>query len=780
MGETWGVDRGMKIGLTRIIAYPLILLGVILAGMLLLFRYYGLPEQIGQRISAELRASGFAVKSGDLHLDPFGGVVARDLVVSESHEGITRSLELEKIRFRFNWVSWWRKEPFLEGASLSRANLKFPLDEETAVELKNVNAEIVFTPNHVEIRSLTGDLINLHLQLHGMVDLTDFKSQSPGKPADLRKQAEIFRKILAFAADWESPRPMLIDVQFDIPAARPLEATVNIRVQGEHQAWKGVVLEAVNLEAAYLENRARLRGEVQFLRGKMTLEGGWKVGDRKAQMTFYSDADLSLLASGLPARAGAFLADVRFRALPVNEGRMDMNWEDGFSFLLQTHSHWRDFSVAGTEFDSLYLPLSYDGRRIMVSDMTVETAGGDATLNFFYDGDQMVKGHLVSAIDPTALKKLLGPGAQPFFDSLEFSTPPAIDCNVRGTGLAPELLVLSGKIQAENCSYKKVGLVQVKTSFDFKDNELHLPDLYVKREEGEATGEIWHNFKTRMVRMKGVKGTLNIQSTATILGNKMAEYATPYDFLAAPNFAVDGLVDLDTQQKTDLNARIRCPQGMKYVFLKKLLTLTDLDANLAIKGTKLTVKPNKPVRLFKGLLNGRIDVMLLKKTSYVAEATLTDQDFGQLMKTFFNNEDVKGSVTADIKVRGLFDDMKSMTGDGDMTVTNGVLYNIPVFGGFSNVLNSIIPNLGYSEARSAKADYIIKDGVVNVSKVDVSSSGFALIGYGTYDFINDDVNMSMRVNMRGIFGVPLFFVSKLFEYQGTGSLSKTKWEPKVF
>jgi len=38
----------------------------------------------------------------------------------------------------------------------------------------------------------------------------------------------------------------------------------------------------------------------------------------------------------------------------------------------------------------------------------------------------------------------------------------------------------------------------------------------------------------------------------------------------------------------------------------------------------------------------------------------------------------------------------------------------------------------------------------------------------------------MRVNMRGIMGVPLFLISKLFEYRGTGSLNDTKWEPKTF
>ncbi len=770
----------MKISLTRIIAYPLIILGLMLAGVLLSFRYYGLPEQIGQRIALELKTRGITIHSGRLYLDPFGGVVAQNLVISETKDEITRSLMIEKIRFRFNWISWWRKEPFLEGATLSKADLTFPLDKETAVQLSNVNAEILFAPNLLQVRSLEGDWLNLHLQFHGVVDLAGFTPRSAVNPPDFQKQAELYRTLLTIASYWSAPRPVLVDVQFKALPARPLESEIHVRVHGVHQAWKGVVVEDINLDADYEDSVARFHGEVQFLRGRMTFDGNWKEGAKSALLSFYSDADLSLLASGLPGRAGDFLADVRFFKLPVNEGRVDLNWENGFKYLLQTRSDWRDFLVQDSHVESLYLPLSFDGSRIMVSDMTVKADGGDAVFNLFYDGDQVLKAHLTSSVDPTAFKKLFGEGARPFFDSLSFSTPPEVDCVATGTGLAPELLTLAGTMRARDFSYKKVPLAEVKSSFEFKENELHLPDLYVKRTEGEGRGEVWDNLKTKQVRIKGAKGTLNLQDTAIILGNKMAEYAAPYGFLAPSTFAVDGQVDLDTQQNTDLHARIQCPQGMKYVFLKKMLTLSDLDASLVLKGSHLSLKPNKPIRLFGGQLNGTLDMQLLKRTTYNADATLTDENFGLLMKTFFGNDDVKGSVTGVIKVRGLLDDMKTMSGDGDFTVTNGVLYNIPVFGGLSQVLNSIIPDLGYSEARSAKAAFIIKDGVINVSKVDVASSGFALIGYGTYDIIEDKVDMSMRVNMRGILGVPLFFVSKLFEYEGTGTLSKTKWEPKVF
>jgi hypothetical protein len=41
------------------------------------------------------------------------------------------------------------------------------------------------------------------------------------------------------------------------------------------------------------------------------------------------------------------------------------------------------------------------------------------------------------------------------------------------------------------------------------------------------------------------------------------------------------------------------------------------------------------------------------------------------------------------------------------------------------------------------------------------------------------MDMSVRINARGIPGLVLFPVSKLFEYVSTGSVSKPEWRPKI-
>ncbi len=45
--------------------------------------------------------------------------------------------------------------------------------------------------------------------------------------------------------------------------------------------------------------------------------------------------------------------------------------------------------------------------------------------------------------------------------------------------------------------------------------------------------------------------------------------------------------------------------------------------------------------------------------------------------------------------------------------------------------------------------------------------------------MKDRMDLSVRINARGIPGIVLFPVSKLFEYVATGSVSKPEWRPKI-
>jgi hypothetical protein len=119
--------------------------------------------------------------------------------------------------------------------------------------------------------------------------------------------------------------------------------------------------------------------------------------------------------------------------------------------------------------------------------------------------------------------------------------------------------------------------------------------------------------------------------------------------------------------------------------------------------------------------------------------------------------------------------MDTMTGTGEVKIDNGDITSIPFLG----TLTPLIP--GFSVADAAHGNFTItKGGVIHTDDMNISSELFALIGTGSYNFISDKLNLDMRVNANALFGIPLYPLSKIFEFHAGGSMKDPGWESKNF
>jgi hypothetical protein len=770
----------------RVLAVLLLSLLALLGGV----RWFGLPRGVAERVQRELQAHGLHVRADRLYLDFFGRVRARHIYITKTggeaqylgdpgsrFEG---SVTVGKALVRFNWLSWWRGEPFLRGASISRAEVTCRLDKNTSVRVEDVSAEVMLYPNSVEVSYLRGRWYNLKFDLAGALDLTGLEAAPAGRPLDLDRLAASYRGIEETIAQWTAREPLVLSGRFKVPLADVSASESQFQLRGADQWWKGVKVARVDLDADYAARSCRLKGVLTLMRGQFTVGGQWDSRTRRADVNFYSEVDLSRLAGAVPEGAARALAALRFEQLPVNQGTLHLDWEQGFGFVLRAKSAWRDFFIGGQKFDSFASSFSYDGRRVMVTGFDLRGPAGTVAAELFYDGERKVQGRADCAVDPRAFRALFGEGAQPFFDSLDFKSPPVINATL---GLSDGGLAVGGRVSAADFAYKGVRVLRASSEFDFRNHELHLVKLHLKRAEGEGSGEIWDNFKTRQVRVKGVRGTLNVQDVALILGNKMAEYMRPYQFVDTPTFFIDGLFDLDdgaAEPRTDMKARLVSNQGAHYVFMQRKLLLSGVDLNIAVRGRKMALTANRPLAVFGGQLDGVLNVLLVEKTGYDTQLRFTDNDFAAVMKTFFNNGKVTGRLEGNLNLRGEFDDMRSMKGDGVLKVHNGELYNIPFLGGLSELLNAVIPDMGYAKASDAESKLAVGEGVIKIQQLGIKSMFFVLIGEGSYDFINDKMDLNVRANVKGLPGLLLFPVSKMFEYHGTGPITGTKWGARNF
>ena len=128
--------------------------------------------------------------------------------------------------------------------------------------------------------------------------------------------------------------------------------------------------------------------------------------------------------------------------------------------------------------------------------------------------------------------------------------------------------------------------------------------------------------------------------------------------------------------------------------------------------------------------------------------------------------------------------MQSWQGYGDVRLVDGLLWDIPIFGLFTPVLNAVSKDLGSSRAKVAKGTFILTNSVIYTKNLEIQSPPAWLHYHGTVDFAGN-VNANIEAEMfRDTFLVgPIISlltspVTKVFEYRVTGSLANPRSEPR--
>lgn len=157
---------------------------------------------------------------------------------------------------------------------------------------------------------------------------------------------------------------------------------------------------------------------------------------------------------------------------------------------------------------------------------------------------------------------------------------------------------------------------------------------------------------------------------------------------------------------------------------------------------------------------------------------LSYQRFAQVYSP--GNESV-GDISGHFKFTGRMNDWKALKGGGALMILNGNLLALPVLGPLTPIIGAFLPSpiKGYNVAKKADCTFEVSDGFIVTGNIEAESSAFRIFSRGNVDFIRDDIDFNAEVRMRGL-GILLFPVTQLLAYKGSGTISDTKWSPRIF
>jgi len=235
-----------------------------------------------------------------------------------------------------------------------------------------------------------------------------------------------------------------------------------------------------------------------------------------------------------------------------------------------------------------------------------------------------------------------------------------------------------------------------------------------------------------------------------------------------------GIIDLAEPANTVAHAHVT-NEGFNYW----KLTADKATADLAVSNSTLTID-NFEGDLYAGKLHGRASIALSNDAPYAFDFGVEHVDIHKLLAAIAGKESqVSGFMTGAALIAGQGSDPGKIKGNGKLSIEEGVLWEIPLFGIFSHIMNDIDTGLGTTKATKADATFTLGDKAAKTEDMTVAAGAFTLLGRGKLGF---DGKLDFRIEARPLKSWPIlgqfgFLLGKILEYKIGGTLGDYSYRP---
>ncbi len=774
---------GRRIALSALrLAVLAAIFGIVGGGYYLAKRGFG--REWRSRVVEELHKRGVEAYIGRLTLDPFRGLVARNVRIFDYKNRENTLARISEVSLDINYAALIHHQPFLNALDVRDAQITFPL--KTAVgkadraQLTDFRAHVYFPPDQIYVSEAEGILCGIRISATGqLIKRENSQPSSPISSEEWQRHLLIAQRVLNELQKFKfrAAAPSL-QLKFSGDIAEIEKARIEATLNGDRLQRGGYEMRDLSAAAEWNDRRLSIAHfEWNDRSGSFAGRADWNSETNAANFEARSTLNLKafLDAFGL----GGPIAGAEFYSPPLVEISGSVNFgRDRFRPKIIGHAALGRFTYKKAPFSDLTADFSWDGERTLVRDLRVRNQTGQFKADLF-DAPNDFRLNIESTISPDAVRPLVSVELNEFLREWQWQRSPAIRLEIRGTDRNPESWQGEGAAALARTRFRGTWMNSANTRIHFADGALTCEDLHVARDEGTGTGSFTYDFKKHEVRVSNIKSSLNPAEAIFWIDPKSSKNVAPYKFRRPPNIIANGVYQFRGGKDTRLEVKVDGANGMDYVFLGKTLQFDRVSGRLLFTKDQLQITDLRGA-LLDGTLRGHADISLARNDPrYRASLSVNQINFPLLTDLYYNYKTAQGVLKGTYEFNGVGTDWHTMRGDGNVEVSNGDVFAIPIFGPLSGILNKIVPGSGYNIARTATAAFKVEDAIIHTDDFEAAGALFSMLGHGDIHFLDDKLDFSMRLNMKGP-GVLLTPVYKLFEYAGTGSLKKPDWHPKVF
>jgi hypothetical protein len=547
--------------------------------------------------------------------------------------------------------------------------------------------------------------------------------------------------------------------------------------------WKPSELTITNLDASVFDGRVSATAELNPL-------------TRAVHAKLLSNCDAHQLAAVVSTEARAWLDQFRWPAAPRLEGDLWLTlpaWTN-------RNPDWRAEVLPGTglagelrlpqgggfrqlQVNSAQTHFSYSNQCWYLPDFKVTRPEGTLEIEQRYNEvTEEFYTRLTSTIDPSIGRPFLSESTQAAFDVVGFSNAPAISLQVWGKASDPSRWYGLGNIAASNFTVRGESFSSVSSEVYYTNNLLRFLKPRVEIGQRYLKGDgLTVDLAGQFIYVTNGFSIADPMVVARAIGPNVARDIEDYQFGSPPTARVSGTIPLHGEEGADLHFDV---SGGPFHWWKFNLPLVTGHVHWA--GLHLTLT-DVQAEFYNGVAAGAaaFDFPKDKPTEFQFNFNATNVLFQALMKDLSpGTNQPEGRLGGNLVItKANTENYESVFGYGDAHLQDGLLWDIPLFGKFSPVLNGISPGLGNSRANAATSRFVITNGVVRTGALEIRSTGMRLEYRGT---VNLEGQLNARVDAEllrdmwvvgPIVSTVFWPVTKLFEYRVNGTLADPRTEP---
>lgn len=746
---------------------------------------FGLPEMVGKALSR----GPVEVSVSRLSFDPAEGLVAEGVSLKLTRPDGESTAFVDHLSVSPNLAALAQRKIVIDRAELSGARAVVPVSDPAGklsreLVVEDATGEVFLQDGITRISRFEAVIQGIRVKASGELagqtaEISAKRASKPTAPHDTpekKNSAFLYRALDELAKVHFDPAPVL-DIEFrgDLSDPRSLEVDPFTLKAGKISGadWS---VDGVEAEGSYADGR--------FALNKLAVDGTggghltvWAVSENgSAEFEAESTIDPASLKGALPFPKA--IGDLAIKDPPGIAIRGTIPLDQPAKAKLTGEISLGRFSFKGVSCDSLHAEFAWKDGGAFVREARLRVGGRSAQADVLaMPGDFRLKGQ--TDIIPNLIAPLLDDRAREIVEAMEFRDAPQVSISLNGT--APTMAKLSGKghIRLGRTALRGVWMENAETPLEVASGAITYRNFKIARKQGAGTGTFTYDFGRQLIRLEKVHSTMDPYETMMWIDPKIAQSIKPYRFRKNPAVDAEGTVYMKELTRNDMRIKVAAPGGIDYDLLGKTLNFGDTRADIHIAGANVRANVQRAA-LFGGDARIRANISVDPANPiFEADTSLSKADFAKLTRLYFDYDDSKGLVSGTYKFTARMGDESNMKGSGSVRVEDGHVFAIPLFGPLSEILNTIIKGTGYEAARLATADFTIADQKIHTNNLAIEGRGFSLIGYGDIFFTRDKMDLSIRINARGIPGIVLFPVSKLFEYVSTGSFSNPEWRPKI-